>query len=786
MVPISSYSRNFLMFFVLLLFCSLSHANGFPVDFSKNKHRRTIGENGSFYEGLRLNPHSRVAATAFYIKANATGSNDGTSWQNAYTNLTYALLYCAAGDTIRVAQGTYVPTGASFSLRDYVVMLGGYPNTGNPADTERNFATHPTILSGETGNPLFPFDNLSTILTGNLLHSGMVLDGFIIEKGYSNNTTQGVGINLWRSSPTIKNCVFRNNSSYNSSIGGSSIACQNNSNPTLINCFFLNNLDFGFGTVFIKSNCKPQLVNCVFSGNDGRFVIYTNQSTLSVTNCTFTNNQIGNSVLPRDVNAGFIYAETGAVLTVANTIFYNNKYKLSTDTADISLNASSLTITNSITQNYPAGNSYLTGMNPLFRNITNIAGPDNFYFTADDGLKPERCSPAINAGNNAADSAIFTDILQLTRIYNGKADIGAYEYQAGNGDDILETANDSIVANREFTDQTGWTHYYKDCQLLLSVKKNGQQIGTVNDGTFKVSIKTTAGYGSAKGNNLSQAAYVAPAVYWSALNRFWTINATKQPVDSVLIRVPWSGKDFNDAKGINPAITALGQLVFYMVDSPFMPLSTAATMNDFHPYYQTGTATTTSWKYGSIDSVNYAEFYVKKIYSGGIGTGTGLNNGPLALPNNECQGGDKIYASTLTGSAFQWQVDEGNGFVNIWDAAAYSGTNTFLLRVIAPPTSSYGHKFRCMVTEANSAAFTPEIMLKFVAHWKGTASTAWNLAANWSCGIVPDEHTDVLIKGGTQFNPFVNADISCRHLYLTDNALLTVMAGKQLLITGKE
>jgi hypothetical protein len=70
------------------------------------------------------------------------------------------------------------------------------------------------------------------------------------------------------SSPQIKNCVFRNNSSYNSALGGSSIACQNSSDPVITNCYFVNNLDFGFGTVFAKNKLQSALVNCVFAGND--------------------------------------------------------------------------------------------------------------------------------------------------------------------------------------------------------------------------------------------------------------------------------------------------------------------------------------------------------------------------------------------------------------------------------------------------------------------------------------------------------------------------------------
>lgn len=786
MAPIFNFTRALLFLFVLLIFSRQAGAFGHPVNFSTNRQARPSQWKSLLNNDPLLTNTPGVVSISYYIKENATGNNNGSSWQNAFTNLTTALLFCTKGDTIRIAQGTYKPAGSSFSLKDSVVILGGYANTGNPTDAERDFGRHPTILSGEAGNPLFPFDNLPTIITGNLVNKGTVLDGFIIEKGYSNNTIQGVGINLWRSSPEIRNCVFRNNSSYNSSLGGSSISCQNNSNPIIINCFFVNNLDFGFSTIFIKSNCKARLINCVFSGNDGRFVVYANQSNLSITNCTFINNQIGNSVLPRDARAGYVFGENSSVLTVSNTIFFKNKYKLSIDTADISLNAASLTILNSITQNYPTGNNYLLGIDPKLKDISNIAGPDNFFFTPDDGLMLERCSPAINAGNNVADAAIFNDILQQARIFNGNADIGAYEYQAGNGDEVLSNANDSLVANREYTDQNGWTNYYMDCQLLMSVKKNGQQIGTVNDGTFKVVVNTTAGYGSSAGNNLSQAAYVTPGVYWSALNRFWTIRATKQPSDSLLVRFPWSVTDFNDAKGINPELNTQQQLVFYTVDSPFVPLSINATNIDFHPYYQLGATTTQSWNYSAIDTINYAMFYVKKLNSGGMGTGMGINNGPTAFPNNDCQGSDKIFAATLMGSAFQWQVNKGSGFVNIIDDAAYKGTSTNLLRIIAPATSSYGQIFRCMVITTNDTLFTPEITLKFESQWIGTTSTSWNEAANWSCGVVPDSNTAVVIKGGTPFNPMVNADLSCRSVRLTENAVVTVAYGNKLLITGAQ
>lgn len=728
---------------------------------------------------------ANVAALSLYVMAGATGNNNGGSWQNAFISLNDALNIAVPGDTIRVAQGIYYTAGSPFNLKDSVVMLGGYPNAGNPTDVERNYGIYQTILSGEAGNPALPFDNASNIINGNQLKDSTVLDGFIIENGFANNTIQGVGINLVMSSPQIKNCVFRNNKSYNTTLGGSSIACQNNSNPVIRNCFFVNNLDFIYGTVFSKLNCRPTLINCVFAGNDGRFVLYANQSNVVLTNCTFFNNQIGVSYLPAVSKTGFLYAENNSTLSVKNAIFFNNKFLTSTDSADISLNESTATVENSITQNFITNDLHLLSVNPNFKDTAKIAGPDNYYFTLDDGLQPVFCSPSINAGANAAVATIFTDILRKQRIFNGQSDLGAYEYQFVNGDVILNKANDSVEANREYADQNGWTHYYNDCLLLLSVKKAGKQIGTIKDGTFKVMVKTTPGYGIAIGNNLSSANYVTPGVAWNALNRYWTIKATNQPADSLLIRFPWSLKDYSDAITLNASISSPEQLVFFTVDSTYTVLGLDVPVNKFHPYYQGAVPSVQSWKYSSKDTIQYAEYYVKELRAGGIGTGTGFLKGPFASVNFSCPGMNRTFTSSITGTGYQWQVNNVNGFINLIDGAVYTGSNTNSLTLIAPSTTRYGQIFRCLVTGINGPAFSREIILKFETQWTGANNTAWNNAANWSCGVIPDGNTDVRVITGTLNNLNINVDASCRSLRLFPSVVVSVPNNRKLTITGK-
>ena len=90
-----------------------------------------------------------------YVDASATGAKDGSSWEDAYTDLQAALDVAAAGAEIRVASGTYKPTAApddstddnrnkAFHFNKNLVLKGSY----NPATDTQDFA-NPSILSGD-------------------------------------------------------------------------------------------------------------------------------------------------------------------------------------------------------------------------------------------------------------------------------------------------------------------------------------------------------------------------------------------------------------------------------------------------------------------------------------------------------------------------------------------------------------------------------------------------------------------------------------------------------------
>jgi hypothetical protein len=155
-----------------------------------------------------------AAGPRCYVKYDASGANNGSSWTDAYTSLQSAL--GDAGCTeIWVAEGVYKPTtnpsdrGATFELKSNLALYGGFAGTESSID-ERNIDAHPTVLSGDIDNndSQTPVITDITTVTGNTTNSEHVLngsdvsnvtiDGFTITAGYSSPDmyATGGGINF--------------------------------------------------------------------------------------------------------------------------------------------------------------------------------------------------------------------------------------------------------------------------------------------------------------------------------------------------------------------------------------------------------------------------------------------------------------------------------------------------------------------------------------------------------------------------------------------------------------
>ena len=70
-------------------------------------------------------------------------------------------------------------------------------------------------------------------------------------------------------------------------------------------------------------------------------------------------------------------------------------------------------------------------------------------------------------------------------------------------------------------------------------------------------------------------------------------------------------------------------------------------------------------------------------------------------------------------------------------------------------------------------------------HWNGSVDSNWFVANNWSCGIVPDQFTDVIIPGSLSIYPVINADATVRRINADAGAAVTIAAGIKLNIAGR-
>ncbi|MFM6519023.1 MAG: DUF1565 domain-containing protein, partial [Microcystis panniformis] len=133
-----------------------------------------------------------AASRLIYVRSNAGGSNNGTSWTDAFTSLQDALAAARSGDTIWVAGGTYKPTittdrTATFTLKNQVEIYGGFAGSETSL-SQRDIVANPTILSGDIGTVNNAGDNVYHVLTANLTTNAAVLDGFTISGGNANGT----------------------------------------------------------------------------------------------------------------------------------------------------------------------------------------------------------------------------------------------------------------------------------------------------------------------------------------------------------------------------------------------------------------------------------------------------------------------------------------------------------------------------------------------------------------------------------------------------------------------
>ncbi len=131
--------------------------------------------------------------------------------------------------------------------------------------------------------------------------------------------------------------------------------------------------------------------------------------------------------------------------------------------------------------------------------------------------------------------------------------------------------------------------------------------------------------------------------------------------------------------------------------------------------------------------------------------------------------------SGITGTVYQWQVDTGNGFINIINNDYYENTNAAVLKLINIPSVFNGNIYRCVVDGKLGDLYK----ISFSNTWTGAVNNDWNNPANWKCSSIPDNNTDVIINNGTMV---INSNVTINSLVINAGASLTVNTGFNLII----
>jgi len=256
-----------------------------------------------FFLGLSFNIFSQI-----YIDHEATGMNNGSSWTDAYNDLTEAIHASAQGDQLWIADGTYFPGNGTqirdtfFTLPHDLEIYGGFDGSEinfNERDIEGNIV----ILSGDYNENDID-NNFVVNKSENALHvmyikdhitRNTVLDGITIAYGITddlndmNDRGYAGGILIY-GSPIISNCTFEQN--YGDLGGGLCFLGDVSQFSDIRNCTFSENRALG-GAGLYTNRDKILIDSCQFNANNAEFDgggVFDNRAGIIVNNSSFNNN----------------------------------------------------------------------------------------------------------------------------------------------------------------------------------------------------------------------------------------------------------------------------------------------------------------------------------------------------------------------------------------------------------------------------------------------------------------------------------------------------------------
>ncbi len=375
------------------------------VDVTGNKRIQGAAVDFGAIESSYSNPIQPSKEGVIHVKTDGSATGSGSSWADA-TNLLQLAVNAASSyrAKVYVAAGTYkgdTLCRSAFTMVEGVKVYGGFSGTETSL-AERNLKKNKTILTGQDVQRVLFQSNGFTDSTM------AVWDGFVIEHGTfkEDDMKEGAGVYM-RDYSALVNCEVRYNTSSYSGSYGLGIGLGLAPHSLVENCLVHHNevtkngegkYGYSHGTG-ISSNDGAQIINCTVVDNLG------SEGDCAV-DLRWDDNKIMNTIICGNKNVDY----EGAVTSPVN--FCHNY---------------DMPILHCAIEGYDSeedGNIILSSANngkDSSQNYVRFINPNNLDYSL------HATSACIDKGLDSF-STIKSDLYSNARIYNGRIDMGAIEW----------------------------------------------------------------------------------------------------------------------------------------------------------------------------------------------------------------------------------------------------------------------------------------------------------------------------------------------------------------------
>lgn len=376
-----------------------------------------------------------VWAATYYVSPKGDDSSDGTSPEKAFATIQKGIDTAGKGDIVELKEGVYTES----------IVFGDKRVTVRSTDYRNWNVVEATIISGGGSGDVVTFSNPKnrrsrlmgvTITKGNrgIYCSGIspTIENCIIRDN-ADKKSRGGGMYITDGAhPKVKNCVFSGNVAKE---GGAIRIEDKGSSPDITGCIFIDNTAARMGGALGNDNrAGPEIVSCVFTRNtaeEGGAIGVSDESRVELVNCTIFANEAKK-------DGGAIAIEDDSNIEVINSIIWGNTAKGGSSQIDHD-SSSKVDVSYSDVEGGWTGQGNINA-DPLFFDPKDPDGADDMFLTDDDGFylcRNKGKSPCIDTVGSGAPSK---DILGVKRFdvkgieNKGKgrrkrnfADMGAYE-----------------------------------------------------------------------------------------------------------------------------------------------------------------------------------------------------------------------------------------------------------------------------------------------------------------------------------------------------------------------